>query len=135
MQKVFPKLCRADRILVSSPIFFGTVTAQLKALIDRCQALWVRKYILKQGTPAGPDGRYGAFLSAGGRRTEEYFRVAETTIRIFFLTLDVKYVTGLFFSGVDDKGEIERHPTARTQAFALGAQLASGQWSVAGEGS
>ena len=35
MQLVYPKLCRAERIVVSSPIFFGTVSAQMKALIDR----------------------------------------------------------------------------------------------------
>jgi len=135
MQAIYPKLIRADRIVMSSPIFFGTVSAQLKALIDRCQALWVRKYLLRQRIPVGPAGRFGMFLSVCGRRSgsEEYFKVAETTIKIFFITLDMKYVTGLFFSGIDEKGEIERHPTALSQGFAAGCQLVTGQWSVAGE--
>lgn len=133
MQEIYPKLCRADRIVVSSPIFFGTVSAQLKALIDRCQSLWVGKYLLKQPIPVGPGGRLGFFLSVCGRRTEDYFKVAETTIKIFFLSLNVKYVAGLFFSGIDGKGDIERHPTALSQGFAAGCQLVTGQWSVAGD--
>ncbi len=133
MQEVYLKLTRADRIVVSSPIFFGTVSAQLKALIDRCQALWVRKYLLKQPISVGPNGRLGLFVSVCGRRTEDYFKVAETTIKIFFLSLSVKYVASLFFSGIDDKGDIERHPTALAQGFAAGCQLVTGQWSVTGE--
>jgi multimeric flavodoxin WrbA len=131
MQEVYAKLCKADRLVVSSPIFFGTVTAQLKTLIDRCQALWVRKYILKQAV--GAKERQGIFLAVCGRRTEDYFKVAEATIRIFFTILSIKYVAGLFFSGIDDKGEIERHPTALAQAHAVGCQLVTGQWQAAGE--
>jgi len=133
MQEVYSKLCRAERLVVSSPIFFGTVTAQLKALIDRCQALWVRKYILKQAVAVGTKKRHGIFLAVCGRRTEDYFKVAEATIKIFFTTLSIKYVAGLFFSGIDGKGEIERHPTALAQAYAAGCHLVTGQWSVAGE--
>ena len=133
MQEVYPKLFKADRIVVSSPIYFGTVSAQLKALIERCQAIWSRKYLLRQPIPESPAGRLGLFLSVCGRRTEEYFRIAEATIRIFFATLSVKYVAGLFFSGTDDLGEIEKHPTALSQAYAAGVQLVSGHGSVAGE--
>ena len=40
MDLVYPKLLEADRLIVASPIFFYGITAQLKALIDRCQATW-----------------------------------------------------------------------------------------------
>ena len=46
MQKMYPKLVDADGIIVSSPIYFMGVSAQLKAFIDRCQAFWARKYVL-----------------------------------------------------------------------------------------
>ena len=35
MQPVYDKLVEADAIVVSSPVYFGTMTAQLKALCDR----------------------------------------------------------------------------------------------------
>ena len=51
---VFREMESADGIVLASPLHFMTVTAQIKALIDRCQALWVRKYILKI-PPLGDD--------------------------------------------------------------------------------
>ena len=51
MDDIYPKLLDADVIIIASPIFFYGLTAQLKALIDRSQALWARRYILKQNLP------------------------------------------------------------------------------------
>ena len=43
MQMVYQELEQADRIVLASPLHFMGVTAQMKAMIDRCQALWARK--------------------------------------------------------------------------------------------
>ena len=37
---IYALLREADVILLASPVFFYNVTAQLKALIHRCQTLW-----------------------------------------------------------------------------------------------
>jgi multimeric flavodoxin WrbA len=47
MQGLFPKIIQAERLLLASPIFFYSVPALAKAMIDRCQSLWAKKYILK----------------------------------------------------------------------------------------
>ena len=41
MQEVYPKLIEADGIIFGSPIYFWTITAQAKALIDRTMPLIV----------------------------------------------------------------------------------------------
>jgi multimeric flavodoxin WrbA len=46
MKNIYPLLEESDLIVVSTPIYFNTVTAPLKALIDRCQAYWAGKYIV-----------------------------------------------------------------------------------------
>ena len=51
MQEIYPLLRRADIIVMATPIFFYGATAQLKALIDRSQALWSRRYIHKIEDP------------------------------------------------------------------------------------
>ena len=56
MEKVYPKLLEADVVILSSPIFFYGVTAWAKALIDRSQALWARKYLLKDPS-LGKEGK------------------------------------------------------------------------------
>jgi len=53
MQKLYEKLQYADYVILGSPIFFYSVTAQTKAMIDRSQALWAKKYLLKQKKTIG----------------------------------------------------------------------------------
>ena len=47
MQKIYPLLDYANTIIVASPIFFYGFPAQLKALVDRCQAEWNRRRLVK----------------------------------------------------------------------------------------
>ncbi len=121
MDNIYPKLLEADRIIVASPIFFYGLTAQVKALIDRCQALWARKYILKQDFP--DSARKGALIAVGATRGQKLFDGAILTVKNFFQIIGVKYVDELLIRGVDKKGEIKEHPTALSDAFELGKRL------------
>ncbi len=123
MDDIYPKLLAADTIIVASPIFFYGLTSQLKALIDRCQALWARKYILKQDLPDST--RKGAFIAVGATRGKQLFDGSILTVKYFFQAIGVKYVDELLVRGVDKKGEIKEHPTALSDAFELGKRLTS----------
>lgn len=122
MDDIYPKLLEADGIIVASPMFFYGLTSQLKALIDRCQALWARKYILKQDLP--DSGRKGAFIAVGATRGKKLFDGSILTVKYFFQSIGVKYVDELLVRGVDKRGEIEQHPSALSDAFELGRRLA-----------
>jgi len=124
MQMVYGELERADRIVLASPIHFMGVTAQAKAMIDRCQALWVRKYRLKQpplGNRQVP--RKGLFISVGGTKLANLFEPALATVKSLFRVLDIAYAGELLFSGVDEKGAIAKHPDALYNAFLAGQRL------------
>jgi multimeric flavodoxin WrbA len=43
-QAVYDKLLSSAGVMLASPMFFYTVSAHTKILMDRCQSLWVRKY-------------------------------------------------------------------------------------------
>ena len=122
MDGIYPKLLNADVVIVASPIFFYGLTSQLKALIDRCQALWARKYILKQN-PSG-SGRKGAFIAVGATKGRKLFDGSILTVKYFFQAIGVEYTEELLVRGVDKKGEIIKHPTALKDAFELGRRLA-----------
>ena len=124
MQMVYRELEAADRIVLASPIQFMSVTAQMKTMIDRCQALWARKYILKL-PPLGsePGRKKGLFISVGGRKVANLFEPALATVRALFNTLDITYAGDLLFRGIDDKGAITKHPDALQQAFLTGQRL------------
>lgn len=48
MQDVYPLLDAADAVVVATPVYFATVPAVLKALYDRCQPYWARRYVLHE---------------------------------------------------------------------------------------
>lgn len=121
MDEIYPKLLAADGIIIASPMFFYGLTAQLKALIDRCQALWARRYVLKN-LPAAK--RKGAFIGVGATRGKQLFDGSRLTIKYFFQAFGVEYVDELLIRGVDKKDEIKQHLTALSDAFALGKRLA-----------
>jgi hypothetical protein len=124
MQWLHRDLRQADRIALASPIFFMGVTAQTKAMIDRCQALWVIKYVLKLPVAINPGKeRRGIFISVGGTRLRNLFEPAKATIRSWFTTLDIKYAGELFFPGIDEIGSVHLHPTALKDAFVIGQKL------------
>ena len=127
MQEIYPKLMEADYIILASPIFFYGVTAQAKRMIDRCQALWARKYVLKKSSvrEKGKTKRKGWFLSVGGSRGARVFEGAILTVRYFFDALNVEYAGELTFRRIDAKEAIKKHPSALKEAFEAGQKLVS----------
>jgi len=121
MDGIYPKLLEADVVIVASPIFFYGLTSQLKALIDRSQALWARKYVLKQNLPY--EGRKGAFIAVGATKGQKLFDGSIFTVKYFFRAIGVEYGEELLVRGVDKKGEIIKHPTAFKDAFELGSRM------------
>ena len=123
MQMIYKELEAADRIILASPIQFMTVTAQMKAMIDRCQALWARKYVLKIPPLGSKRDRKGLFISVGGRKVTELFEPSLATVKALFNTLNIAYAGDLLFHGVDEKGAITRHSDALQRAFLAGQNL------------
>jgi len=126
MQKIYPRLLEADIVILASPIFFYGVTAWAKALIDRSQAFWARKYLLKDPS-LGKEGkkRKGFFISVGATKGPRVFDGAVLTVKYFFDVLNAEYVGDLVFRGVEAKGDIFKHPEALPQAFEAGKRLVS----------
>jgi multimeric flavodoxin WrbA len=114
----------ADAIVLASPLHFMGVTAQMKAMIDRCQSLWARKYVLKVPPLGDKRQRQGLFVSVGGRDVANLFDGARATAKALFATLNVKYAGELLFADIDEAGAITRHPTALKQAYQAGQKLA-----------
>jgi multimeric flavodoxin WrbA len=121
MDDVYAKLLAADAIIIASPMFFYTVSAQLMVLISRCQALWARKYVLKS---LDIPRKKGAFIAVGATRGEKLFDGPRLTIKYFFQAINTQYTDELLIRGIDKKGEIREHPTALTDAYELGRRLA-----------
>jgi multimeric flavodoxin WrbA len=118
------KMLDADRLIFATPIFFMTVCAQAKILIDRCQCLWAHKYVLKKPliSAAGRDRR-AMVIAVGGSKSKKMFDCIRLTMKYFFDVLDINYAASLFVNKMEDPGQIKKHPSAMKEAFALGQKL------------
>lgn len=123
MDEIYGAIREADRIILASPIFFYGVSAQAKLMIDRCQAFWCEKYLLKKPIPEGPYGRKGLLLLVGGMKKEIGVQCSEATATAFFRTISVPEHEILSFLDVDAKGDILKHPTALRDAYEAGNRL------------
>ena len=117
---VYEKMKEADGIIVASPMFFYGVTAQLKALIDRCQALWVRRNVLKT---LPESKKKGVFIGVGATKGKQLFDGSILVIKYFFQSFGAEYTDELLVRGVDKRGEIKEHPDLLKEAFELGQRL------------
>jgi multimeric flavodoxin WrbA len=124
MQAMYNHLVAHDCIILAAPIFFYSVNAQTKALIDRSQSLWARKYVLKQ--PVNPPGikKKGIFISVGATKGAKLFDGTLLTVKYFFDTIDAELSHTLLHRSVDGAGEILKHPEALREAYNLGMTLA-----------
>ncbi len=125
MHIIYKKVKEADALVLSSPIFFGNLSAQTKMMIDRFQCWWVAKYVIKQPIISKERRRRGIFLSVSGRGKQEYFECAKRTVKILFINIELVYIGDLLYPRVDKKGEILDHPTAMEEAFIAGQNLVS----------
>jgi multimeric flavodoxin WrbA len=118
------KIIAADIILLSSPIYCMGIASQPKALIDRAQVFRSRKYVLKLPiVPLERKGkRFGVFLATAGQNWSYVFDAAVPSVKCFFHVIDVKDadISYLMINNVDEKGAIEHHPAAKTDAENLG---------------
>jgi multimeric flavodoxin WrbA len=121
MDKVYPLLQEADIVFLASPNFFYNVSAQVKLLIDRSQAMWSKKLLEK--TPEQRrkyDSGKGYLICVGATKGKNLFVGVELTVKYFFDALDMSYEGGLLIDRVEEKGAILKHPDAMDRGFDLG---------------
>jgi multimeric flavodoxin WrbA len=119
MQTLYPKLRSADAIVVASPIYWFTMSAQTKLCIDRWYAL------------EGPQGnalagkQIGIVLTYGD--TDPFTSGAINAIRTFqdmFRYVKANLV-GIVYGSASKAGEIQSQQELMERAYKLGQKLAS----------
>jgi multimeric flavodoxin WrbA len=123
-QGVYDKLLACDGLMLASPVFFYTVSAHTKILMDRCQSLWVKRYWLEK-TPFGKKefNRKGLFISAGATKGKRLFDGVLLTVRYFFDALDMELWNSLLYRELDFEADVLKHPEYLEEAYATGKQL------------
>jgi protein-tyrosine-phosphatase len=118
-------LRQADIVVAASPVFFYNVSAQLKAFIDRCQALWARRYMLKLKDPGSPVRR-GFLLAVGATAGKQLFDGMHLTTKYFFDAIGADYAGSLTYRRIEKRGRIKAHPTVDADVKQSAEALAAG---------
>jgi len=124
-QQVYDQLMVCDGLMLASPIFFYSVSAITKILIDRCQSLWVKKYWIDR-VPHGQrePKRKGLFIAVGATKGKRLFDGTLLTVRYFFDVLDMELWKTLLYRGLDFEGDVLKHPKYLQEAYEAGKGLA-----------
>ena len=121
MQKLYPKLRRADAIVIASPIYWFTISAQTKIFIDRCYALG------NSGGYALKGKRIGIVLTY--EDSDPFVSGAVNAIRTFqdIFAYVGATIIGMVYGRAAEPGEIANNIELMDKAFKLGKQLVKGK--------
>jgi len=121
MHIIYKKVKDCDAIIIASPIFFGSLSAQAKIMIDRFQCAWVSKNILKKDV--FKKKKSGAFICTSAARRKDFFQNAKAIVRNLFQVINTTYTGELFCPGLDKKGEVKKYPEFLESAYSLGQKI------------
>ena len=121
MQMLYPKLKESDAIILASPIYWFTISSQLKLFIDR----W---YGMESSQGNALKGKqFGILLTYGD--TDPYSSGAINAIRTFqdmFRYIGGNLV-GIVYGTAMDVGDVQKHPELMEGAYKLGQKLGTDQ--------
>ncbi len=125
MTPLYESLRTAEGIVLASPVMFYAVSGHAKAFIDRCQAFWSIKHqrhepVNRSRVPR----RRAVLLSVGASRGKRLFEGILLTFRYFCDAVEAEPAGALTYRGIDEAGEIDRHPTALADARRAGEEFA-----------
>ncbi len=117
MQLLYPKLEKADAIVIATPIYWFTMNAQTKLFIDRWYAMQSPQGNALKGK------QFGILLTYGD--TDPYSSGAINAMRTFQDML--RYIgaefSGMVYGTANDIGDIQKQPELLAQAYKLGEKL------------
>lgn len=100
MDMIYAALFTMDALILTAPIYFSHLCAQLKIVVDRCQPFWVAKYILKQDIFGRT--RPGLSIATGGQRSYgSQFTGAVHTINLLYKMINVQKIDEILLADTD----------------------------------
>lgn len=123
MTALYEKIVAARRLLLVSPVYFYSITAQLKAAVDRSQALWSRKHLqVAQGLWQEDHARKGFLVAVAATKGARVFEGSILTAKYFFDATGFNYAGELLVKGIDHRGEMAKAGDELARAEEFGGQ-------------
>jgi len=121
MDRVIDLVFSCHHLIVATPVYFYHVPAQLKALIDRFQPLWVRRDLL--GLKPAKRGKL-LLVASGATEGRDLFQCVLTTLKCVSPSLGLDMSPShLLVRGVDKPGEVLKIEGLREEALNIGRSI------------
>lgn len=105
MYKMFDK---AKGVIVISPVHFDCVSAKLKTVVDRTQAIYASKYILNKPSIDRDKTRIGMYIAVGGSTPyKTQFMGGQIVMDFFFKSVNNKLKYNIYLNSTDKLGYSE----------------------------
>lgn len=98
MDNIYKIIEESDIVVLSSPVYFASVTAQLKSVIDRCQTLFSRRYIIKRKSKK----KDGYLIFTAGGKNEKMIDAMELLGKFFMLSCNGSIKESIYALGTDE---------------------------------
>ncbi|MEA2109274.1 MAG: flavodoxin family protein [Pseudomonadota bacterium] len=123
-QQICSQLTGCQAFILSSPMFFYTVSAHTKIFMDRFQSRWVKKYWLDEKPFDHTENhKKGLFIAAGASHGKKLFDGALLTVRYFFDTLDTTLWRSLLYRGLEFPEDVLKYPEYLDEAYQSGVDI------------
>lgn len=122
MIEMYEKIDAADILFLTTPVYFYGPSAQLKTFIDRCQARWSRKYLLKERIRQD-EKRQGYLISTAATKGQKVFDGCILAAKSFFDTVDIPYGGELLVRSVDERGALKEKTDELDNAREFGRKI------------
>jgi len=124
MTDIYDKFNHSDIIVIGSPMYFNSVTAITKIMIDRCQSFWSSKYILNQSSIDKSKKRKGLFVCVGGaKQSKQGFIGATVVMDLFFKAINTEYMYNMLVDNTDEVFTGDSKELLK-EAYEMGIKLA-----------
>lgn len=112
MSELLEKMLAADVLVLSSPVYFYSISAQLKAVIDRTVARWLEF-----------KNKEFYYIMTAAEDTDTVMDCTLACMQGLAECLEGSVEKGVIYGkGVYEKGEIKNHP-ALQQAYEMGRKI------------
>jgi len=125
MKIIYEALESSGLIVLGSPVYFDTVSAQTKLVIDRCNCLM--PYVKRADGTFGFERRMkkrkkGVFIAVAGK--EQEFDTILTTVKGFFQWANIELVETILYAHEGGFGCVKNDEEVMDRAFNIGVHTA-----------
>lgn len=103
MTPIYEEINQSTGMITVSPMYFASVSSKVKTFVDRTQAFFASKYILKKPSIDRDKFRLGMYIAVGGQTEHEnQFLGGQLVMDIFYKSINTDLKYNLYLSNADE---------------------------------